>query len=134
MAAFTDAAAPIAAAMKVTSSQPAKPKACREAGSRDIELGSRRAARELTGAHGATFVLRDNDLCYYADEDAIIVGYFDLEVKKHLAPPSRTERNNFLITTTGAGLAATNTRLGSVSVPFPPIQAADQFLHPKPQP
>jgi len=31
----------------------------------------RRAARELTGAHGATFVLRDNDLCYYADEDAI---------------------------------------------------------------
>ena len=31
----------------------------------------RHAARELTGAHGATFVLRDNDLCYYADEDAI---------------------------------------------------------------
>lgn len=31
----------------------------------------RRAARELTGAHGATFVLRDGDLSYYADEDAI---------------------------------------------------------------
>src|SRR5689334_23022439 len=31
----------------------------------------RRAARELTGADGATFVLRDGDLCYYADEDAI---------------------------------------------------------------
>jgi signal transduction histidine kinase len=31
----------------------------------------RRAARELTGADGATFVLRDANLCYYADEDAI---------------------------------------------------------------
>jgi signal transduction histidine kinase len=31
----------------------------------------RRAARELTGADGATFVLRDGDTCYYADEDAI---------------------------------------------------------------
>lgn len=31
----------------------------------------RRAARELTGADGATFVLRDGEHCYYADEDAI---------------------------------------------------------------
>jgi len=31
----------------------------------------RRAARELTGADGATFVLRDGDKCFYADEDAI---------------------------------------------------------------
>ena len=31
----------------------------------------RTAARELTGADGATFVLRDNDKCFYADEDAI---------------------------------------------------------------
>jgi diguanylate cyclase (GGDEF)-like protein len=31
----------------------------------------RTAARELTGADGATFVLREQDLCYYADEDAI---------------------------------------------------------------
>jgi GAF domain-containing protein len=31
----------------------------------------RTAARELTGADGATFVLKDNDKCYYADEDAI---------------------------------------------------------------
>jgi signal transduction histidine kinase len=31
----------------------------------------RRAARELTGADGATFVLRERDLCHYADEDAI---------------------------------------------------------------
>jgi signal transduction histidine kinase/ActR/RegA family two-component response regulator len=31
----------------------------------------RRAARELAGADGATFVLRDGDLCHYADEDAI---------------------------------------------------------------
>jgi hypothetical protein len=31
----------------------------------------RRAARRLTGADGATFVLRDGELCHYADEDAI---------------------------------------------------------------
>lgn len=31
----------------------------------------RHAARELTGADGATFILRENDNCYYVDEDAI---------------------------------------------------------------
>lgn len=31
----------------------------------------RHAARELTGADGATFVLRDGEFCHYADEDAI---------------------------------------------------------------
>lgn len=31
----------------------------------------RHAARTLTGADGATFVLRDRDQCYYADEDAV---------------------------------------------------------------
>lgn len=31
----------------------------------------RTAARKLAGADGATFVLRDNGLCYYVDEDAI---------------------------------------------------------------
>lgn len=31
----------------------------------------RHAARELTSCDGATFVLRDGDCCYYADEDAI---------------------------------------------------------------
>ena len=31
----------------------------------------RHAARELTGADGATFVLRDDDKCFYADEDAV---------------------------------------------------------------
>jgi len=31
----------------------------------------RHAVRELTGADGATLVLRDNGCCYYADEDAI---------------------------------------------------------------
>ncbi|MGC4034728.1 MAG: ATP-binding protein [Chitinophagaceae bacterium] len=31
----------------------------------------RSAARNLTGADGATFVLKDNGMCYYADEDAI---------------------------------------------------------------
>jgi hypothetical protein len=36
-----------------------------------IQAIVRRAARELTHADGATFVLRDVNLCYYADEDAI---------------------------------------------------------------
>jgi len=31
----------------------------------------RRAARELTGADGATFILRDGNDCHYVDEDAI---------------------------------------------------------------
>jgi len=31
----------------------------------------RKAARDLTGADGATFILRDGDQCYYADENAI---------------------------------------------------------------
>lgn len=31
----------------------------------------RKAARELTGADGATFVLRDGEFCHYVDEDAI---------------------------------------------------------------
>lgn len=31
----------------------------------------RKAARELTGADGATFVLRDGNQCFYADEDAV---------------------------------------------------------------
>lgn len=41
---------------------------------RDLETVQsivRRSARALTGADGATFVLREGDLCYYADEDAI---------------------------------------------------------------
>jgi GAF domain-containing protein len=37
----------------------------------DVMQIVRRAARRLTGADGATFVLREHDLCYYADEDAI---------------------------------------------------------------
>lgn len=32
---------------------------------------TRRAARNITGADGATFVLRDGNQCHYADEDAI---------------------------------------------------------------
>jgi signal transduction histidine kinase len=31
----------------------------------------RTAARNLTGADGATFILRDGNMCYYAEEDAI---------------------------------------------------------------
>jgi GAF domain-containing protein len=31
----------------------------------------RKEARRRTGAQGATFVLRENDQCFYADEDAI---------------------------------------------------------------
>lgn len=41
---------------------------------RDVETIQtivRTAARELTGADGATFVLRDDDKCFYVDEDAI---------------------------------------------------------------
>lgn len=37
----------------------------------DVQAVVRRAARELTGADGATFVLRDGGECVYADEDAI---------------------------------------------------------------
>ncbi len=37
----------------------------------DITEIVRHAARELTGADGATFVLRDGDQCFYVDEDAI---------------------------------------------------------------
>ena len=37
----------------------------------DIQRIVRSSARELTGCDGATFVLRENDSCYYADENAI---------------------------------------------------------------
>jgi GAF domain-containing protein len=37
----------------------------------DIQEIVRSSARRLTGADGATFVLRDGAHCYYADEDAI---------------------------------------------------------------
>ncbi len=37
----------------------------------DIQEVVRTAARSLTGADGATFVLRDGSYCHYADEDAI---------------------------------------------------------------
>jgi hypothetical protein len=37
----------------------------------DIGHVVRVAAREVTGAAGATFVVRDGDNCFYADEDAI---------------------------------------------------------------
>jgi len=36
-----------------------------------VMLIVRKAARDLTGADGATFVLRDDDKCFYADENAI---------------------------------------------------------------
>lgn len=36
-----------------------------------IQAVVRRAARQMTGCDGATFVLRDNEQCHYADEDAI---------------------------------------------------------------
>ena len=36
-----------------------------------IQAIVRTAARRLTGADGATFVLRDGERCHYADEDAI---------------------------------------------------------------
>jgi len=37
----------------------------------DVMEVVRRVARELTGADGVTFVLREGDHCYYADENAI---------------------------------------------------------------
>lgn len=37
----------------------------------EIQVIVRTAARRLTGADGATFVLREGPHCYYADEDAI---------------------------------------------------------------
>ncbi|MDA0172167.1 hypothetical protein OJ998_23900 [Solirubrobacter taibaiensis] len=36
----------------------------------EIQTIVRIGARRLTGADGATFVLRDGDKCFYADEDA----------------------------------------------------------------
>ena len=40
-------------------------------GMADVQEVVRRAARRLTGADGATFVLRDEGECFYADEEAI---------------------------------------------------------------
>ncbi len=37
----------------------------------DVIEVTRQSARKLTGADGAAFVLRDHDLCYYVEEDAI---------------------------------------------------------------
>lgn len=37
----------------------------------DVMKIVRTVARELTGADGATFILKDGDSCYYAEEDAI---------------------------------------------------------------
>jgi len=37
----------------------------------DVTTIVRKAARELSGADGVTFVVRDGDRCYYADESAI---------------------------------------------------------------
>jgi putative two-component system response regulator len=37
----------------------------------EIQAIVRRTARRLSGADGATFVLREGDLCHYADENAI---------------------------------------------------------------
>ena len=37
----------------------------------EVQRIVRTTARDLAGCDGATFVLRDGDQCYYADEDAI---------------------------------------------------------------
>jgi len=37
----------------------------------DVQQVVKVAARQIAGAHGATFVLLDNDRCYYADEDSM---------------------------------------------------------------
>lgn len=43
----------------------------------------RQAARALTGADGATFILSDGELCYYADEDAIAPLWKGARFPKH---------------------------------------------------
>jgi hypothetical protein len=52
-----------------------QPEVCSQlASAEDLEvLGriARTAARRLAGSEGATFVLRDGDRCFYADEDSI---------------------------------------------------------------
>lgn len=40
----------------------------------EVQEVVRTAARELTGADGATIVMRDGEFCFYADEDAIDQG------------------------------------------------------------
>ncbi|WP_028626304.1 diguanylate cyclase domain-containing protein [Metapseudomonas resinovorans] len=55
----------------------------------------RSAARELVGADGATFVLRDGDRCYYKDEDAISPLWKGLL--------ARLGGGEFLVLTTGYG-------------------------------
>lgn len=37
----------------------------------DVQQVVKVAARQIAGAHGATFVLLDGDMCYYADEDSM---------------------------------------------------------------
>ncbi|KAA0105123.1 GAF domain-containing protein [Mycolicibacterium sp. P1-5] len=37
----------------------------------DVQQVVKVAARRIAGAHGATFVLLDKDMCYYADEDSM---------------------------------------------------------------
>ena len=37
----------------------------------DVQQVVKVAARQLADAHGATFVLLDHDMCYYADEDSM---------------------------------------------------------------
>jgi len=37
----------------------------------DVTSITRKAAREICGADGATFILKEGSLCYYVDEDAI---------------------------------------------------------------
>jgi GAF domain-containing protein len=37
----------------------------------DVQRITRTSARMVSGAHGATLVLRDGDQCYYVDEDAM---------------------------------------------------------------
>jgi GAF domain-containing protein len=76
----------------------------------DVQAIVRSAARRLTDADGATFVLRDGDQCFYADEDAV-------------APLWKGRR--FPLTDCISGWAMLNRR----QVAIPDIYADDRIPH-----
>ena len=75
---MSNVSSPVAASIPVPSAQEALrtltdavQKLSLAEGIQDVQHIVRSAARRLTGADGATFVLRDDGNCFYADEDAI---------------------------------------------------------------
>lgn len=54
----------------------------------DVTRSVRVAARELAAADGITFVLRDGDHCYYADENAIAPLWRGCAFRRKTASPA----------------------------------------------